>query len=94
MVNEYVILVNMMSNEVFDIVGVIVKFGVLFECIVDYLSFIGDIVDNVFGVEKCGFKIVVKWFFVYGLFDGVMVNVDKIIGVVGENLCCVLDWLL
>lgn len=53
--------VNMMINEMFDCDGVIVKFGVLFECIIDYFVLIGDIVDNVLGVEKCGLKMVVKW---------------------------------
>lgn len=50
-----------MINEMFDCDGVFVKFGVLFECIIDYFVLIGDIVDNVLGVEKCGLKMVVKW---------------------------------
>ncbi|NQE51520.1 DNA polymerase I [Herbaspirillum rubrisubalbicans] len=93
LVNEHVTLVNTMSNEVLDIAGVIAKFGVPPERIVDYLSLIGDTVDNVPGVEKCGPKTAVKWLTAYGSLDGVMANADKITGVVGENLRRALDWL-
>ncbi|WP_443115117.1 DNA polymerase I [Herbaspirillum seropedicae] len=93
LVNEHVTLVNTMSNEVLDIAGVIAKFGVPPERIVDYLSLIGDTVDNVPGVEKCGPKTAVKWLTAYGTLDGVMANADKISGVVGENLRRALDWL-
>jgi DNA polymerase-1 len=93
LVNEHVTLVNTMSNEVLDIAGVTAKFGVPPERIVDYLSLIGDTVDNVPGVEKCGPKTAVKWLSAYGSLDGVMANADKITGVVGENLRRALDWL-
>ena len=93
LVNEHVTLVNTMSNEVLDIAGVTAKFGVPPERIVDYLSLIGDTVDNVPGVEKCGPKTAVKWLTAYGTLDGVMANADKISGVVGENLRRALDWL-
>ncbi|EIJ45175.1 DNA polymerase I protein [Herbaspirillum sp. GW103] len=93
LVNEHVTLVNTMSNEVLDIAGVTAKFGVPPERIVDYLSLIGDTVDNVPGVEKCGPKTAVKWLTAYGSLDGVMANADKITGVVGENLRKALDWL-
>ncbi|WP_413458800.1 DNA polymerase I [Herbaspirillum huttiense] len=93
LVNEHVTLVNTMSNEVLDIAGVTAKFGVPPERIVDYLSLIGDTVDNVPGVEKCGPKTAVKWLSAYGSLDGVMANADKISGVVGENLRKALDWL-
>eukprot|EP01031_Cornospumella_fuschlensis_P003611 gene3611-4500_t len=56
LVNDHVTLVNTMSNETMDRAGVIGKFGVPPERIVDYLSLIGDTVDNVPGVEKCGPK--------------------------------------
>ncbi|WP_343723167.1 DNA polymerase I [Herbaspirillum seropedicae] len=93
LVNDHVTLVNTMSNEVLDIAGVTAKFGVPPERIVDYLSLIGDTVDNVPGVEKCGPKTAVKWLTAYGSLDGVMANADKISGVVGENLRRALDWL-
>ncbi|MFJ3056073.1 DNA polymerase I [Herbaspirillum sp. NPDC087042] len=93
LVDEHVTLVNTMSNEVLDIAGVTAKFGVPPTRIVDYLSLIGDTVDNVPGVEKCGPKTAVKWLTAYDSLDGVMANADKISGVVGENLRRALDWL-
>ncbi|MFL9924621.1 DNA polymerase I [Herbaspirillum lusitanum] len=93
LVNDTVTLVNTMSNETLDRDAVIAKFGVPPERIVDYLSLIGDTVDNVPGVEKCGPKTAVKWLAQYDSLDGVMANADKISGVVGENLRKALDWL-
>lgn len=84
----------MMSNELFDEVGVEVKFGVLLGWIVDYLVLVGDIVDGVLGVVKCGLKMVLKWLVQYGLFDEIVVYVDEIGGVVGQNLCDYLVFLL
>ncbi len=93
LVNDQVTLVNTMSNETMDRAGVIGKFGVPPERIVDYLSLIGDTVDNVPGVEKCGPKTAVKWLTQYDSLDGVIANADKITGVVGENLRRALPWL-
>ena len=93
LVNAHVTLVNTMSNEILDPKGVSEKFGVPPERIVDYLSLIGDTVDNVPGVEKCGPKTAVKWLTAYGSLDGVMENAAKITGVVGENLRKALGWL-
>ena len=93
LVNEHVTLVNTMSNETLDIPGVTAKFGVPPERIIDYLSLMGDAVDNVPGVEKVGPKTAVKWINEYGSLDGVIANADKIKGVVGDNLRKALDWL-
>ena len=48
------------------------KFGVPPERIVDYLTLIGDTVDNVPGVEKVGPKTAAKWIAEHGSLDGVM----------------------
>jgi DNA polymerase I len=93
LVNERVILVNTMSNETLDIAGVNTKFGVPPERIVDYLTLVGDPVDNVPGVEKVGPKTAVKWLAQYGTLDNVVQHADEIGGVVGENLRKALDWL-
>ncbi|QAU35734.1 DNA polymerase I [Janthinobacterium sp. 17J80-10] len=93
LVNGQVTLVNTMSNETLDRAGVIAKFGVPPERIVDYLTLVGDTVDNVPGVPKVGPKTAVKWLTQYGDLDGVIANADKISGVVGENLRKSLDWL-
>lgn len=61
LVNDHVTLINTMSNEKLDRAGVIAKFGVPPERIIDYLSLVGDSVDNVPGVEKVGPKTAVKW---------------------------------
>ena len=93
LVDESVVLVNTMSNETLDIVGVKNKFGVPPERIIDYLTLMGDTVDNVPGVEKVGPKTAAKWIAEYGSLDGVIENAANIKGVVGENLRKALDWL-
>lgn len=93
LVNESVTLINTMSNEKLDIAGVNAKFGVPPERIIDYLTLIGDTVDNVPGVTKCGPKTALKWLSEYQTLDGVMANADKVKGVVGDNLRAALDWL-
>jgi DNA polymerase I len=93
LVNDNVTLINTMSNEKLDRAGVIAKFGVPPERIVDYLTLVGDTVDNVPGVEKVGPKTAVKWLTQYDSLDGVISHAADIGGVVGENLRKTLDWL-
>ncbi len=93
LVNPSVTLINTMTNEKLDINGVIEKFGVPPERIVDYLSIIGDAVDNVPGVPKAGPKTANKWLAEFGDLDHLMANADQVKGVVGENLRASLDWL-
>lgn len=99
LVNEHVTVINTMPNafrkgdEILDIAGVEAKFGLKPELIVDYLTLIGDTVDNVPGVEKVGPKTAVKWLQEYGSLDNIIANADKFGGVVGENLRKALDWL-
>ncbi|QWD63732.1 DNA polymerase I [Polynucleobacter sp. MWH-UH2A] len=93
LVNSSVTLINTMTNEKLDIDGVIEKFGVPPELIVDYLSIIGDAVDNVPGVPKAGPKTANKWLAEFGNLDKLMANADQVKGVVGENLRATLDWL-
>ena len=85
--------VNTMSEEVLDSAGVEAKFGVPPERIVDYLTLVGDTVDNVPGVEKCGPKTAVKWLSEYGTLDALVASADKVGGKVGENLRRHLDFL-
>ncbi|MEP6608195.1 MAG: DNA polymerase I [Burkholderiaceae bacterium] len=93
LVNDRVTLVNTMSNETLDIAGVNRKFGVAPERIVDYLTLVGDSVDNVPGVEKVGPKTAAKWLHEYGSLDGIVANAGGIKGAVGENLRKALPWL-
>ncbi|KKL30296.1 DNA polymerase I [Burkholderia contaminans FFH2055] len=93
LVTDHVTLVNTMTNETLDRDGVIAKFGVPPERIIDYLALIGDTVDNVPGVEKCGPKTAVKWLAQYDSLDGVIEHAGDIKGVVGDNLRRALDFL-
>lgn len=98
LVDDRTVLVNTMTRdgsppEPMDREGVIARFGVPPERIVDYLTLTGDAVDNVPGVDKVGPKTAVKWITQYGSLDGVIANADKIGGKVGENLRAALDWL-
>ena len=93
LVTEHVILKNTMSMETLDIAGIKEKFGVAPTQILDYLTLIGDTVDNVPGVPKVGPKTAVKWLVEHGSLDAIVAHADKITGVVGENLRDTLEWL-
>ena len=93
LVGDHVTLVNTMTDTILDREGVIGKFGVPPERIVDYLSLMGDSVDNIPGVPKCGPKTAAKWINEFGDLDGVMAEADRIGGKVGEHLRSVLDQL-
>ncbi|MGY6152359.1 DNA polymerase I [Paraburkholderia graminis] len=93
LVSDHVTLINTMTNEKLDRAGVLAKFGVPPERIVDYLSLIGDTVDNVPGVEKCGPKTALKWLTQYESLDGIVAHADEIKGAVGDNLRRALDFL-
>ena len=98
LVNPHVTLVDTMTRQgeapqPMDREGVIAKFGVPPERIVDYLSLVGDTVDNVPGVAKVGPKTACKWLAEHDTLEGVMAAAAKIGGVVGENLRAALGWL-
>ncbi len=93
LVNDCVTWVNTMSMERLDPEGVKAKFGVGPERIVDYLTLVGDAVDNVPGVDKVGPKTAAKLIAEYGSLEGVMARAADVKGVVGENLRRSLDWL-
>jgi DNA polymerase-1 len=86
LVGPQVRLINTMSNEALDEAGVMAKFGVPPERIVDYLALVGDAVDNVPGVDKVGAKTAVKWLTQYGSLDGVIAAAADMGGVIGQNL--------
>ncbi|OAJ53767.1 DNA polymerase I [Paraburkholderia ginsengiterrae] len=93
LVSDHVTLINTMTNETLDREGVIAKFGVPPERIIDYLSLIGDTVDNVPGVDKCGPKTAIKWLTQFDSLDGIVAHADEIKGAVGDNLRRALDFL-
>ncbi len=86
LVNDNVTLINTMQNTIMDREGVIAKFGIGPELILDYLTLIGDTSDNVPGIPKVGPKTAVKWLTEYKTLDGIIENADAIKGKVGESL--------
>jgi DNA polymerase I len=94
LVRPHIRLVNTMSGSVLDSdAAVVEKFGVRPAQIVDYLALMGDSVDNVPGVDKCGPKTAAKWLAEYGDLDSVIANAAKVGGKIGENLRAALDRL-
>ncbi len=93
LVGPRVVLVNGMDRTRLDAAGVRGKFGVPPERIVDYLALMGDKVDNIRGVDKCGPKTAAKWLAEYGDLDGVMAHAAEVPGKLGENLRAALAWL-
>ena len=77
-----------------DPAGVVEKFGVPPERIIDYLALVGDTVDNIPGVEKCGPKTAAKWLDKYGDLDTIMAKADEVGGKIGDNLRAALEQLL
>lgn len=86
LVDDKITLVNTMSGSILDRAGVIAKFEVTPEQMIDYLSLIGDSVDNIPGVYKVGPKTAVKWLQTYNSLDQIIANAGEITGKVGENL--------
>jgi DNA polymerase-1 len=93
LVDGHVTWVNTMSNEVLDAEGVRKKFGVPPERIVDYLTLVGDAIDNIPGVDGVGPGFASKWLNQYGSLDNLIANASQISGSRGENLRKTLDWL-
>lgn len=93
LVNDKILLINTMTDTILDRAGVIEKFEVPPELIVDYLTLIGDSIDNIPGVPKVGPKTAVKWLAEYGSLQGVIDHAAQISGKVGENLRATLDKL-
>lgn len=93
LVDKRITLLDTMKNVAMDRAGVIAKFGVPPERIVDYLALMGDSVDNVPGVPGVGPKTAVKWLIEYGSLDNIIHHAAEIKGKVGENLRAVLPQL-
>ncbi|MCK9636792.1 MAG: DNA polymerase I [Methylobacter tundripaludum] len=86
LVTDHIILENTMSNTRMDIQGVIDKFGVRPEQIIDYLALVGDTVDNIPGVPKVGPKTAAKWLEQYQTLENLIAHANEIGGKIGENL--------
>jgi DNA polymerase-1 len=86
LVRPGITLTNTMTGSVLDDAGVMEKFGVRPDQVVDLLALMGDTVDNVPGVDKCGPKTAAKWLGEYGTLETVIASAEKIGGKIGENL--------
>ena len=86
LVGERISLINTMTKTVLDREGVFEKYGVYPERIIDYLALMGDKVDNVPGINKCGPKTAAKWIAEYGSLEGVVHSADQVKGKIGEYL--------
>ena len=86
LVTKNIRLVNTMSNEVLDEAGVMNKFGVKPNQIIDYLALVGDTSDNIPGVQKVGPKTAVNWLTKYETVENIIANAEEISGKVGEYL--------
>lgn len=86
LVDGHVTLINTMTDSRLDRQGVVDKFGVKPEQIIDYLALVGDTSDNIPGIPKCGPKTAVKWLSAYGSIEGIKAHADEIKGKVGEYL--------
>ena len=93
LVNDHVTLINTMTDSKMDYDGVVEKFGITPEQIIDYLALVGDSVDNIPGVPKCGPKTAVKWLKEYNSLDQLMAHADEIKGKIGDNLRASLEQL-
>ncbi|ASG68753.1 DNA polymerase I [Francisella halioticida] len=93
LVTEKVVLYDSMKNITADISGVLDRYQVRPDQIIDYLALMGDSSDNIPGVPKVGSKTAVKWLQQYENIDGVIKSSNEIKGKVGENLRNSIDLL-
>ncbi|HHJ17261.1 MAG TPA: DNA polymerase I [Gammaproteobacteria bacterium] len=93
LVNSRVTLINTMNASTLDEPGVLDKFGVRPDQIIDYLALVGDTSDNIPGIPKVGPKTAAKWLKQYGSLDELVAHADEIKGKVGESLREHLDQL-
>ncbi|MCP4389218.1 MAG: DNA polymerase I, partial [Gammaproteobacteria bacterium] len=93
LVNANVSLINTMNNHFMDEAGVVEKFQVKPDQIIDYLALMGDSSDNIPGVPKVGPKTAAKWIGEFGSLQAVMDHADEFKGKVGEYLRESLEFL-
>lgn len=86
LVTEKVILEDSFKDKPMDIDGVIEKFGVRPDQIIDYLTLMGDASDGIRGVPGVGAKTAAKLLNEYDSIGGILENVDNIKGKVGQSI--------
>ena len=78
LVDQHVFLINTMTNTVLDVDGVVEKFGVGPDLIIDYLALMGDKVDNIPGVPGVGEKTAVAMLQGIGSMDDIYQRLDEL----------------
>ena len=78
LVNDHVSLVNTMYNTKLDNSGVVEKFGIGPELIIDYLALMGDKSDNIPGVPGVGEKTALGLLVGLGDMDAIYNNIDQV----------------
>lgn len=86
LVGEDIQLINTMNDLRMDSAGVVEKFGVEPQQIIDYLALMGDKVDNIPGVPGVGPKTAVKWLLQYRTMQGVIDHAQEVKGKIGDKL--------
>lgn len=79
-------LLDTMSERYSDADAIKERFGVPPSLIVDWLTLVGDAVDNIPGVPGVGPKTASKWLQQYGSLDALVAHADEIKGKAGDNL--------
>ncbi|MGB1808343.1 MAG: 5'-3' exonuclease H3TH domain-containing protein, partial [Porticoccaceae bacterium] len=80
MVNEHIVMENTMTNTVLDRAGVLDKFGIPPELIIDYLALLGDKSDNIPGVPGVGEKTALGLLQGIGGLDDIYARLDEVAG--------------
>ena len=80
LVNQHISLVNTMTNTQLGREGVIDKFGIPPELIIDYLALLGDKSDNIPGVPGVGEKTALALLQGLGGLDSIYQRLDKVAG--------------
>ena len=78
--NEHITLINTMNNTTMDRAGVIEKFGISPELIIDYLALLGDKSDNIPGVPGVGEKTALGLLQGIGGLDDIYTRLDEVAG--------------
>ncbi|WP_445660340.1 DNA polymerase I [Acinetobacter sp. F16] len=86
LVTDKVTLEDSFKDKPMDVDGVFEKFGVWPNQIIDYLTLMGDASDGIRGVPGVGAKTAAKLLNEYGSIGGILENVDKIKGKVGQSI--------
>ncbi len=80
LINDKICMLDTMKNVRYDVEGVIEKWGVRPDQMIDYLAMIGDSSDNIPGIRGIGPKTAQKLLAEYKTLEGVYQNIDKLKG--------------